>query len=898
VREDEAPGRNSEKEENSTIPAGLMSSNNSTLPSLAAISPTRQENVTTYISDAVNSSDSSSVEEKEDSFPTDASSLIPTNQLTLLDNNIPTPTSTAAVRTETHMNDTIQSSSSEVMNASIIDSSEGACAPAPLHLTVQNAVDNSLYDDSVVDLSDELDSYFIQTNIEKEINELTNQSSQQTDQQINHHTIESSSDDSSFRPKLEELFKSGEIAMEEDKLLPSGVESKAEEIVRINSPQPLLASKAKPVAKKAPVLTAVEQLLQTAEYNSSQHDSLGYKDYSQQVNSIESLFKSAGADNAALSLSPSLLLFHLNQLLKLRYIYQFTASNAMDPFNHISLASCFSLLQHLLRCHYSPNLIYSSKVANKLSANEFKLVQEIEAIKLELNPLQEAHSIRNSLYSSAIVCSVTLEKPEVYECITAAITQLNQRSTSQWILAPVQEINVNNYTNQLLLTQNNLVNSVESNIPAAERYCFNVNQPFGSNNQYDLTNNNMTNSTPSSSLSYAFNLLWTWRSTLINTHIDSSKLQLHQRINHFPTSQHLTRKDLLKKTLDLLIKHKGFKYSQQFKLQPETFVLPAEYNSFVEVYSKYQEQHNCLNYWIIKPPALSRGRGIRLINNLNEINLQEAQIVQRYISNPLTLQGYKFDLRLYVLVNSFQPLEAYIYKEGFARLATHPFSNDLETLHNQFIHLTNYSIQKNNCSEKNELFLGGSKISLGKLSQMLQSEYNIDFNIPNSLLFDRICLLIVKSLLAAQERIGSHPNSFELFGYDILIDSTLKPWLVEINASPSLALDNQLDKQIKVNLMADIFQLINPTVLDRIELQELLEKKLRTGRFETLQPLNHKLKAIAANYYANKLLNNQAVHRYGELPAAYNSTQFYRLAPGTSQFNAVAKMKKQAFVTR
>jgi hypothetical protein len=70
----------------------------------------------------------------------------------------------------------------------------------------------------------------------------------------------------------------------------------------------------------------------------------------------------------------------------------------------------------------------------------------------------------------------------------------------------------------------------------------------------------------------------------------------------------------------------------------------------------------------------------------------EPVVLQKYLKDPLLLKGYKFDMRIYVLVTSFNPLEAFLYKEGFARLTTEPFSLDINDLKNTFIHLTNYAI--------------------------------------------------------------------------------------------------------------------------------------------------------------------------------------------------------------
>ena len=103
------------------------------------------------------------------------------------------------------------------------------------------------------------------------------------------------------------------------------------------------------------------------------------------------------------------------------------------------------------------------------------------------------------------------------------------------------------------------------------------------------------------------------------------------------------------------------------------------------------------NYWISKPHSSSRGRGIYIDNDPKQINRAEPCVVSRYIDNPLILFGHKFDLRIYVVVTSFDPLRIYIYREGLARFASEKYSNEVFTDEkSKFSHLTNYSINKNN----------------------------------------------------------------------------------------------------------------------------------------------------------------------------------------------------------
>ena len=91
------------------------------------------------------------------------------------------------------------------------------------------------------------------------------------------------------------------------------------------------------------------------------------------------------------------------------------------------------------------------------------------------------------------------------------------------------------------------------------------------------------------------------------------------------------------------------------------------------------------------------------------------------------------------------------------------------------------------------------------------------------LMWSRIFDVIIKTIitgehyvLAALKKNSTHRNNcFEIFGYDILIDSDLKPWLLEVNLSPSLATDSPLDMTIKANLIADTLNLIGMKKFDR-----------------------------------------------------------------------------------
>ena len=78
-------------------------------------------------------------------------------------------------------------------------------------------------------------------------------------------------------------------------------------------------------------------------------------------------------------------------------------------------------------------------------------------------------------------------------------------------------------------------------------------------------------------------------------------------------------------------------------------------------------------------------------------------MVQEYIKDPYLIDGLKFDIRLYVLVTSAEPLKVFLYEDGLVRFATEKYSNKMNStnMQNMFVHLTNYSVNKMNPGFKN-----------------------------------------------------------------------------------------------------------------------------------------------------------------------------------------------------
>ena len=330
-------------------------------------------------------------------------------------------------------------------------------------------------------------------------------------------------------------------------------------------------------------------------------------------------------------------------------------------------------------------------------------------------------------------------------------------------------------------------------------------------------------------------------------------LNRFQKVNHFPGSWCIGRKDRLMRCVNRAKRaanNMAGVPGDAFDIIPGGWILPQEYDCWARAASS-----NKSAIFILKPSASSCGRGIRLVhkNNLNTVPKDKPCVMQEYLHKPYLINKKKFDLRIYVLVTSFDPLKVYIFQEGLCRFSSADYN--LRKLNSRYSHLTNYSINKKSKNfveptVDNNSDMEGSKWSLTALWRYL---IHAEGKAAVLKCQREVKRLMVKTLIAAEGEIAplvhrhiKNPGScYELFGFDVFLDKKLKPWLIEVNISPSLMGSSPLDQKIKGTLMADTFHLIGNVPYDEIALNvdKVKEKMLRmSGSFKSRRASASKIK--------------------------------------------------------
>ena len=261
------------------------------------------------------------------------------------------------------------------------------------------------------------------------------------------------------------------------------------------------------------------------------------------------------------------------------------------------------------------------------------------------------------------------------------------------------------------------------------------------------------------------------------------------------------------------------------------------------------------NLWLIKAPNLNRGMCIKILNDFNliqkyityynrgisrgynddkskeykskslnkkKLNILEKEefnnniyqsstiIIQKYIEKPLLYFGRKFDIRIWVLLT--QDLKVYVFNEGHLKCCSVKY--DLSSNDN-YSHLTNYSFQK--YSDNFGKYELGNEVSFDDLQNNIDVNYNNKVNFKKEILpkihnIIKFCFQSVRTKINSMHR----QYTFEIFGFDFMIDCDFEPFLIEINTNPGLEESSPLIKRLVPRMLDDALRLTVDKEFDTI----------------------------------------------------------------------------------
>ncbi len=262
--------------------------------------------------------------------------------------------------------------------------------------------------------------------------------------------------------------------------------------------------------------------------------------------------------------------------------------------------------------------------------------------------------------------------------------------------------------------------------------------------------------------------------------------------------------------------HAGHSDVQRF--WPESFVVPGD----EERLARFIATASPPPIFAVKPENLYGGQGIHLTRD-PMAHLGRPAVIQRYLDNPYLLQGRKFHARVYVMVTGSNPPRAYVYREGIARIAPERYATDNMALQRPAIHVTNTALHLNHpelriSKDANEENVGNIWTMSAVYRQMAADGMDAQAVWSRVALLARNVVVIANDAGIFARQAAEHTRYCfppRVFGLDVLIDATGRPWLIEYQRNPALS-GNPLVNRINGELCRTIFAMTVYPLTDRL----------------------------------------------------------------------------------